>query len=438
MPKQLSTFTREWLARFGRVFRRVPNNVLISSIEIGGALGRIVAFPILLLFKNKRVIVSIMSMDACDLVESHVIEPSMKGKSVAPRYVFAEGAECYEIEFSAICYRKIPDSWVHAESSMVYSNKHVLIQPTYTSILDKIHYRNPFILRLTKSQAICAVGSTEDISCGIFVSGDGYFNWYHWLIEILPKAMLSGNLPEDLKEYPLLLPKKIFEIPTFEESLSIFTNMKNVILLDENIVYKVNRLIWVDSPVISPGAPKSGRWPETDDTRCHAGVLMKFRSRVLQGLKIDDTHAGNRKLFLARSHGRRSYNQAEVAVLMAEFGVETVYPEKLSFKEQVKLFNSASLIVGPSGAAWANMLFVAPSCHGLCWTFPEFSKLSVYSNIAALVGMDLSYIWTPVDAKSTRDLYIAKYEVDLVELRNAMSQIILKVGGSISMDRAAN
>lgn len=438
MRKRLSSATRRRLARFGRALRRIPDNILISAINIDGIVGEIIAFPVLCFVKGARAIVPIASMDACNFVESVVVAPATRGTSVAPRHVSTEGADCYEIDFPAICYRKISNCWAPAESSVVFSNGRVLTQPTYDSLLGKIRYRNRFILHLTGRRAICAIAATENIRRGIYVSGDGCFNWYHWLIEILPKVMLAEELPAELRAYPILLPKRILALDTFYESVSVFPCARNALLLEEEITYKVNELIWIDSPVISPFANKPGKWPTAEDTRCHAGVLTKFRSRVLQALKIKEKHAGFKRIFLARPHDRRQYNQDEVSMLLLEFGVATVYPETLGFKEQVELFNSAELIIGPSGAAWANILFATSSSIGLCWTFPEYAKTSVFSNIAALVGMDLSYIWTPVPPALAGDLYIANYKVDLVELRMAMRQIIRKLKPAIAVYRERN
>jgi capsular polysaccharide biosynthesis protein len=108
-----------------------------------------------------------------------------------------------------------------------------------------------------------------------------------------------------------------------------------------------------------------------------------------------------------------------VISVLSEFGIESVYPETMSFSDQVTMFNGAELIIGPSGAAWANTLFATSSCRGLCWTLQQYASYSVYSDISALVGMDLSYIWIPVDVAGTADAYLANYEVNLAELREA-------------------
>lgn len=63
---------------------------------------------------------------------------------------------------------------------------------------------------------------------------------------------------------------------------------------------------------------------------------------------------------------------------LSVFGFTFVYMEDLSFCEQVSLMAQAEIIVGPTGAAWTNIIFASPGTKALCWmardaeTFPVF------------------------------------------------------------------
>jgi capsular polysaccharide biosynthesis protein len=76
----------------------------------------------------------------------------------------------------------------------------------------------------------------------------------------------------------------------------------------------------------------------------------------------------DRRILLVRPNnsGRRHLiNAAEVADSLAHLGFEVVQPERLTFREQVRLFAAASVVVGESGAAMANIGFCDPGTRVL-------------------------------------------------------------------------
>lgn len=261
-------------------------------------------------------------------------------------------------------------------------------------------------------------GKTRDrpllkISHGIGVIGLGSFNWYHWLIEILPTAMLAENLPIDYENYPLLVPEEHNELNSFRESLHTLKLKRKIIPLLSNRQYQVKNFIIIDSPVNGPFNLAKGMWPEISDYRQNENVLLQYRSIILKNLGIQECRS-NYKIFLSRSNGRRNYNQNELEKIAKFYGFDVVCPELLSFREQVSLFNSAKFVVGASGAAWANSLFCQKKTFGLTWTFPEYRGFCVYSNLTAMVGMELEYFFTFAgkQLKSTREAYRMDYHVN--------------------------
>ena len=66
-------------------------------------------------------------------------------------------------------------------------------------------------------------------------------------------------------------------------------------------------------------------------------------------------------IFLRRnSEYRKVVNADEVEKLFLSQGYVVIEPEKLTFLQQVELFNNAKSIVSSSGAALANMIFSPP------------------------------------------------------------------------------
>ncbi|MHA7852714.1 glycosyltransferase family 61 protein [Roseovarius sp.] len=136
--------------------------------------------------------------------------------------------------------------------------------------------------------------------------------------------------------------------------------------------------------------------------------------------------APTKKLFLARGHSRRSYNQEDLLKIAQRHGFEAFYPEKHSFREQVETFARAKCIVGPSGAAFANSIFCQKDTRLLSWLVSNYSGFCSYSNIATAVGTQLRYMFVDADTeiKSTFDAYNATYNVDEAQFEQTLETML--------------
>jgi len=100
-----------------------------------------------------------------------------------------------------------------------------------------------------------------------------------------------------------------------------------------------------------------------------------------------DVGAG-RRIYLSRADApsRRLLNEPEIFDLLARQGFEKVNLSKLSVREQAALFASASVVAGPSGAAFTNILFCAPGTQVIEFASPRW--LTVYHwMISARLGL---------------------------------------------------
>lgn len=160
------------------------------------------------------------------------------------------------------------------------------------------------------------------------------------------------------------------EISSFADSLSLFTQNRPVETLGLNPC-RFDTLYTIDTPVQEPFNMRKGVWPQPDDYQINPIVMQDFREVILDRLGVE-RRPPTRRIFLARGHGRRSYTQ-DVALNIAEgFGFEAVYPEKLSFRDQVQPMHDAANVVGPSGASFANTFFCLPGAKLLSWLIPEY------------------------------------------------------------------
>lgn len=102
-----------------------------------------------------------------------------------------------------------------------------------------------------------------------------------------------------------------------------------------------------------------------------------------------------KRVFLARKGFLRHYNQAEILKLLEPYGFTCVYMEEQDINHQVAIMANAEVIVGPTGAAWTNLIFASKTlapCAGWprntqsCRAFPTWRRSSASKWTTSLTG----------------------------------------------------
>ncbi len=169
-------------------------------------------------------------------------------------------------------------------------------------------------------------------------------NYYHWMIDCLPRTYLLSKL-QDRGPVGLLIPP----------GLASYQHLTLKCCLPENVQpFEVNAE-WVRAEqLVLPSfaaEPNNGFLPPES--------LNYIRSKVFQHLGLADVTPTRRRIYVSRAKTawRRILNEPAVIETLAGFGFEAVRPEELSFEEQVKMFHSAEAVVGARGAGLTNMIF---------------------------------------------------------------------------------
>lgn len=262
------------------------------------------------------------------------------------------------------------------------------------------------------------------IPSGFFLGGNGAFNYYHWLIEILPKLEFLPRLG-DTAQLPLLVPSEVGRTAAMRESLERFAPEREVVYLDSAVTYEVTDLVHVTNLHSCPFNLRPGCIYEVGDFAYRDASVQFLRLVLADQLRQGSTATHrSRRVFLARSNDRRAYNQDEILAVCKRHAFDAVRPETLSFAEQVALFAGAEVIVGPSGAAWANVVFASPGMRGLTWLPDAFRDFAVYSNLARLAGGELRAITYPGAPDSTGAVYEHEYRIDTAEFERELASLL--------------
>ncbi|MBY5934986.1 glycosyltransferase family 61 protein [Tateyamaria omphalii] len=273
---------------------------------------------------------------------------------------------------------------------------------------------------------------TAEVPYGICAFGHGDANWYHWLAEILPVVWLSRNLPAEFKDYPLLVPETALTIPSFRETLDLCRGDREVIGLRGDVLHRFDRLVHIPSPVSGPFNMRDHMWPEPEDYIQNVDVVRQVRHAVLENLGIERDADSPKRVFLVRPPRARSYNQEDIRVAAEARGFTAVQMEQLTFREQVSLMYNAEFVIGPTGAAFANTLFMSPGSQSLVWALQEYDGACFFSNLAHAAGCEMTYCFVEADTtvKSSYEAFAASYKLPVDTFCEHIDQLLENTGSA--------
>ncbi|NBB76845.1 MAG: DUF563 domain-containing protein, partial [Bacteroidetes bacterium] len=165
-------------------------------------------------------------------------------------------------------------------------------------------------------------------------------NYYHWITQHLPKLRAAEKYREATGRLPLLIlppqPSKVYldslKEAGFEEAETICW---------WNGRAEVDELVLMNYP---ESTPDSLNW---------------LRKRILKPENKPGRSASGRRIYVSRADAksRRVMNEDEILPLLQAYGFEKVILSESTFKEQVSLFRSAEMVIGPHGAGLTNLIW---------------------------------------------------------------------------------
>ena len=164
----------------------------------------------------------------------------------------------------------------------------------------------------------------------------------HWLVELLPKALLASQLPQ---------PKRflIQSVSTRMASL-IRQSLTAIGVRHPAIIEASYEPVWVERLILVSGLTSHGNYMSPLAVEC----LQMISDRI--------EPSGSEALFVTRppNSGRGLVDETRITNLASEAGFRVLEPGSISFTQQIAAFKAARKIVGVMGSALANLAFAQP------------------------------------------------------------------------------
>lgn len=327
------------------------------------------------------------------------------------------------------CEAKLPDSYLaEFKNATVFSHTELIIV-NETALYDEVERDTKYIYAI-KSPILSKVDNhtltlripshaPKTIETGIHLSKDHTVNYFHWIIECLPRLSLISQLD---KTIPLLVDDEI--PPQFFEALAVLnSDQRPVIRLKSAQSYLVKKLYY-PSPLSTVHDNRDV--PLYYKDAIYSPKAIRFvRDTVLQQLNIQNPRPW-RKIFLSRKNARyrQLLNSMEIENFLVTQGFEIVFAEHLSFYAQVHLFSDAKIIIGQSGAGMTNFIFSPKECKILMLynRVPQVN-LHLFGALAAITGNDLEFAIGKVPFVLSKTYqYHADFEVDITLIKDFLEK----------------
>ncbi|MBF0428125.1 MAG: DUF563 domain-containing protein [Magnetococcales bacterium] len=181
----------------------------------------------------------------------------------------------------------------------------------------------------------------------IYIGASGWYNYHHWLCEILPRLWCVTAIPE-LRSLPLIVCAdhaglRPFQLETLhalgyppEQIKQVSGNMMHV----ENMIFP------------SAITPRNNS----------LAVVSWLREHLIPGFGLEPVDQANGLLYISRKNAtsRRVANEEQLTAQLEKRGFQSVFLERLSVRDQIALFRSAKIVVYPHGAGGTNIIFSQP------------------------------------------------------------------------------
>jgi len=231
------------------------------------------------------------------------------------------------------------------------------------------------------------------------------YNFWHWMADCLPQLLM---LEKYMQGEPLLL--------LASDDLGGFQRETLALMLSPTMHLEfVPGKTWIRTDRFVLPSYLSGRCngylPEN--------YYAEIRRRITRGLGLPEHAVPELRIYLSRAGARRRRvtNESAVIELLQGYGFISIRPETMSLREQVDVFQRASVIVGPHGAAFGGMVFSTEA--KVLVLYPEQHPGEYFYTMARRIGLEHFALIHDYDGDEDS---VEDFEVDLARMRTTLER----------------
>lgn len=280
-------------------------------------------------------------------------------------------------------------------------------------------YHDQAVVRRQGERLLIDLGQyrLDELDAAIMLSGGATEHFGHWVPEFLCRLAFLIHHP-DFAGLPILIDEAM---PASHVDYLRLLVANEIIRMPAKTGFRCRRLVVAPTPTFFPVYWDADHTiPEHEQGPFSPRCLRFLRERVHASLP--PAGRPRRRIYLSRGKRlwRHLLNDAEVAAYLRTEGFETVFPEELSFADQVRLFQDAEAIVAPSGSSLVNLIFADPSVKLLVMNqLHTFSLNAFYGPMHAL-GYNPAFVCGTNGDPTDKHTH---FQVPIWRLREGLAQL---------------
>jgi hypothetical protein len=294
-------------------------------------------------------------------------------------------------------------------------------EPELTRINDRIDWDPGVFRSISDAGWLIEAQDSSDlkhIAAAFSLVGAHSFAFGHWMVEYLPKyvmARMSGMLPR----VPVLIDAGMPK--SHREALEFLYPDIEIVEIVASQRAQVKELWCVSTlsymPVFEEYDDKF-RWDYVALPAIRfIPVIEELRTRAERQLGVAG-EAG--RVFLARRNfrHRRLVNHTEIELIAVAYGCTVLYPEDLSFREQVEVVRNSKVIIAPAGAAMYLAMFALPGTELILLSHPYTIWLAADA-VCPLqnAGLNVKVLTGRYVEENAQIPFFADYWIDCIRFR---------------------
>jgi capsular polysaccharide biosynthesis protein len=235
---------------------------------------------------------------------------------------------------------------------------------------------------------ISAVRFKVTLDEALMVSSDTDFNYFHMLVETLPKISLAeqAGCPVDV---PIIMQGDLH--PNLRSALERVAGSRQISYFPSGAAIEVKKL-WYVSDLSRVLNTNTQTVDEDYDIAICPDAVRSIRQVFLGG---HTAQKGTRKIYLSRnSHYRHLTNQDAFMEMLVGKGFDIIDTGSLTLQEQIGAMEGVGLIIAPTGAALTNLLWCAPGTTVLILVGDHNQmNLNIFNQVGEPLGVNVEFCY---------------------------------------------
>jgi len=342
-----------------------------------------------------------------------------------------------DVEFREICKAGCRQHMYEVDGALAIGGLSLFISKEGLQIFDALvkfcRHRESILLSNSfhykyRGDYICLYKMSHEIPSGILLTYDVEGNYFHWMLELLPRLKIL--LEQDLyKDVPLLVTKGLGK--NFRRSIELLVPGREIIEIPRHHAVKVKQLI-----CLTPINATFERLPVNQlnsyfrvDVPSLQFMARRMKECVLSvGSSPANVFAGSKRLFVTRKGSSRNIiNANAVESYLSSNFFAVLDTAKISIDDQILIFHNANIVILQGGAAVSNIIYCRKGAH-VCVLMPSGTEhcCNTWRSLAAVSGVHISFIFGYRKTAFSPDqveFYFAKFTISIDMLARYLESV---------------